>query len=302
MIVKMKSVGKLLFILFFSSVVFDTSHAKAESYIEELQDQWVQPVKGTITDYFGTRNGHHKGIDIAAPEGEIIISVAAGTVSKSYYSSTYGHVVFIQHPEGFETVYAHLSERKVNEEDTVSKGQQIGVIGNTGVSTGTHLHFELHEGTWTYEKEHALDPVFVFEDNSMQNENKLHHGTNKMDIQTKKLKPNNELEKSEELHTLDNKSIKTITVSKNDTLWGLAKEHNVPIASLKKWNHLNGSTIYPSQKLIISPTEEESYVVKAGDTLHSIADSFQTSTDKIKSTNELQGETIYPDQVLIIKE
>ncbi len=136
---------------------------KAESLtLEDLSENWVQPVEGVITDTFGTRKGKHKGIDIAAPNGEAIRSVSAGVVTKSYYSDSYGHVVFIKHPEGYETVYAHLHKRFVTEGETVKKGESVGIIGNTGISTGTHLHFEVHKGEWTIEKKYALDPIFMF--------------------------------------------------------------------------------------------------------------------------------------------
>ena len=68
------------------------------------------PSDGVITDLFGTRQGHHKGIDIAAPLGSHVYAVENGIVSKSYYSDTYGNVVFIKHDNQIETVYAHLKE------------------------------------------------------------------------------------------------------------------------------------------------------------------------------------------------
>ena len=80
---------------------------------EEFQNlNWQFPTSGKITDVYGSRNGEHKGIDIADSVGTPIHSVDEGIVSKSYYSSSYGHVVFIKHPSGFETVYAHLQSRK----------------------------------------------------------------------------------------------------------------------------------------------------------------------------------------------
>ncbi|MBS4161386.1 M23 family metallopeptidase, partial [Klebsiella pneumoniae] len=105
---------------------------------------WIEPIKGEITDQFGTRGGKHKGLDIAAPEGESVVAAAGGTVSKSYASDSYGQVIFIKHDNGYETVYAHLSKRLKQKNDRVRKGEQIGIIGNTGISTGTHLHFEIH--------------------------------------------------------------------------------------------------------------------------------------------------------------
>lgn len=295
-------IGTFIIGLFTGVILLSTQSVSAQSYIEELEDQWVQPVNGTITDTFGTRNGKHKGVDIAAPEGEEIVSVSAGTVTKSYYSDTYGHVVFINHPEGYETVYAHLHKRLVQEGDQVKKGQIVGIIGNTGISTGTHLHFELHKDEWTYEKEHALDPLFVFE---LPNDSV---------VQSQENSANDKVERKEEeqiltlapekpvSHVHDEKEIKQITVEEGDTLWGLSLAHNIPINSLKKWNDLKGNTIYPDQKLTVHLNKDQSYVVQSGDTIFSIAEEFSVDPETIKTVNQLNNETIYPKQVLIINE
>jgi murein DD-endopeptidase MepM/ murein hydrolase activator NlpD len=230
--------------IMFGMLVIEKNHVQAESYIKELEDQWVQPVNGTITDTFGTRHGKHKGIDIAAPEGEEIVSVSDGKVTKSYYSDSYGNVVFIEHPEGYETVYAHLSKRNVKEGETVKKGQVVGIIGNTGISTGTHLHFELHEGEWTYEKEHALDPLFVFESHT------AHVNQQK---KVNEIKDNNQIQEESKKNTTNEQDAqkKVITVTKGDTLWGLSSEYDVSIKSLQEWNDLNGETIYQNQQLTL---------------------------------------------------
>ena len=75
-------------------------------------NQWAWPVEGQISDYFGTRHGKHYGIDIAAPIGAPVSAIQEGKVTKSYYSSSYGNVVFIKHGE-YEAVYAHLNKRYV---------------------------------------------------------------------------------------------------------------------------------------------------------------------------------------------
>lgn len=131
---------------------------------------FIWPTYGLITDTFGTRNGQHYGIDIAAPRGTAVISVSDGIVTKSYYSSTYGNVVFIEHNQDFETVYAHLHERLVKEGDTVYEGEQVGTIGNTGRSSGDHLHFEVHDGKWTNTKNNAIDPFLVLVNQSDENQ------------------------------------------------------------------------------------------------------------------------------------
>ncbi|WP_163970535.1 murein hydrolase activator EnvC family protein [Oceanobacillus halotolerans] len=126
------------------------------------------PVNGYITDYFGTRGGTHYGMDVgnatAKSGGDVPIYAAAdGVVSRAYYSSSYGNVVFITHifgDEQYESVYAHMKYTPlVSSFQIVSKGQQIGVMGTTGDSSGPHLHFEIHSPSWNDAKSHALDPL-----------------------------------------------------------------------------------------------------------------------------------------------
>ena len=112
--------------------------------------QFIWPVSGTITSGFGVRRHpvfgdlrQHSGIDIAAPHGTRVVAADSGTVIESTYNSSYGNYVVISHGNGVTTLYAHLSTRSVGKGTTVSKGQQIGLIGSTGVSTGPHLHFEV---------------------------------------------------------------------------------------------------------------------------------------------------------------
>lgn len=92
---------------------------------------------------YGTRK-FHKGTDIPAPGGSPVLAAKAGTVSQSYYSSSYGNYIVISHGGGLMTAYAHLSSRLVSAGASVSAGQQIGKVGSTGNSTGNHLHFEVY--------------------------------------------------------------------------------------------------------------------------------------------------------------
>lgn len=107
------------------------------------------PVKDAyrFTSGFGTRWGRlHAGADFAAGHGTPIYSTADGVVTHATWLSGYGRLVKIQHEFGIETRYAHLSRIRVNVGDRVSKGQRIGDMGNTGRSTGTHLHYEVRVG------------------------------------------------------------------------------------------------------------------------------------------------------------
>lgn len=92
---------------------------------------------------YGTRK-FHKGTDIPAPGGSAVLAAKAGTVVQSYYSSSYGNYIVVNHGGGVMTAYAHLSSRLVSAGATVSAGQQIGKVGSTGNSTGNHLHFEVY--------------------------------------------------------------------------------------------------------------------------------------------------------------
>lgn len=316
MLVLLKRISILTMIGFFLGMfVEELNHdTLANSYIDELEDHWVQPVNGEITDTFGTRNGNHKGVDIAAPKGEEIVSVSDGKVTKSYYSDSYGHVVFIEHPEGYETVYAHLSKRNVSEGVTIKKGETVGIIGNTGISTGTHLHFELHKGEWTYDKTHALDPLFVF---GLPNSNVTTDHTHGIDStesvisehsfrvseekkQTIKTKVQSSSGEKAEDNQVGKEQRKVVKVTKGDTLWGISQTFKVTIKSLKEWNKLNSDTIYPGQEITVYLNKEKSYVVQAGDTIQSIAKEFRVAPESLKEANQLENEMIFPMQVLSI--
>ncbi|WP_296641628.1 DUF5930 domain-containing protein [Roseinatronobacter sp.] len=89
------------------------------------------------------RTKMHTGIDWAAARGTPILSTADGVVKKAGRMSGYGNIVIIQHDFGLETYYAHLNSIDVREGQRVSRGQKIGGMGTTGVSTGVHLHYEV---------------------------------------------------------------------------------------------------------------------------------------------------------------
>lgn len=101
---------------------------------------------GYISSKMGPRWGRqHKGIDIARPSSYGIKAADNGVVTFAGYDGSYGNKIVIDHQNGYVTVYAHLSKINVSVGQTVSRGSQIGIMGSTGHSTGTHLHFEVHK-------------------------------------------------------------------------------------------------------------------------------------------------------------
>ncbi|WP_053070433.1 peptidoglycan DD-metalloendopeptidase family protein [Alkalihalobacillus pseudalcaliphilus] len=155
-----KRVTIALSLALFIGVLFWGTNHTVRAADRSFEGSFIWPTIGELTDTYGTRGGKHFGLDIAAPEGTPVVSVQEGIVSKSYYSSSYGNVVFIKHEQSnMETVYAHLFERKVAEGDLVQANQLIGTVGNTGHSRGNHLHFEMHDSEWDLHKSASVDPL-----------------------------------------------------------------------------------------------------------------------------------------------
>ncbi|MGM9987954.1 MAG: murein hydrolase activator EnvC family protein [Bacillaceae bacterium] len=141
------------------------SHATPKGgYPESTSNDFMRPAVGPITSGFGLRDlGDHDGVDIAKRGSDVpVVASASGVVIRSYYSSSYGNVVFLSHHINgrlFTTVYAHMENRAVQEGQAVEKGQFLGYMGNTGFSFGAHLHFEIHEGPWNATKSNSVDPM-----------------------------------------------------------------------------------------------------------------------------------------------
>lgn len=117
----------------------------------KIPPTYIKPISGgRLSSSFGRRTApkkgastYHKGVDWAVPTGTAVWASCGGTVTRAGWGSGYGYVVYITHPDGRQTRYAHLSKVLVSAGQTVSQGQKIALSGNTGVSTGPHLHFEI---------------------------------------------------------------------------------------------------------------------------------------------------------------
>ncbi len=110
--------------------------------------EWPLNASGRISSGFGHRSSptagastYHRGLDIAITAGTPVMAAGDGKVVTATYSSSAGNYVMISHGDRLYTVYMHCSSLAVSEGDTVTKGQTIGYVGSTGISTGAHLHF-----------------------------------------------------------------------------------------------------------------------------------------------------------------
>lgn len=127
---------------------------------------FILPSTGRFTSGFGGRDigagaESHLGMDIANSPGTPIVAAASGMVSHAGSMGGYGNVVILTHSingQTHATVYAHMNSINVSVGQSVSQGQQVGGMGNTGRSTGTHLHFEIHVGPWNGARSNAVNP------------------------------------------------------------------------------------------------------------------------------------------------
>ena len=108
------------------------------------------PTKGWLTSYFGMRNSPvtgrrniHEGLDIAASTGTPVTATADGVVVRVGYSPSYGKMVLIDHGYGYRTLYGHNSKNHVRPGQQIKRGEKIAEVGNTGRSSGSHLHYEV---------------------------------------------------------------------------------------------------------------------------------------------------------------
>lgn len=117
----------------------------------KIPPTYIKPVSGgVITDRYGPRTvtfkgmtAFHWGVDFAVPYGTAIYASCGGTVAFAGWDSSYGYVIYINHPDGRQTRYAHNSKLLVSKGDYVSQGQKIALAGMTGAANGYHCHFEM---------------------------------------------------------------------------------------------------------------------------------------------------------------
>lgn len=128
---------------------------------------FIRPVSGRYSSGFGGRDigegaESHLGQDIANATGTPISASASGYVSFAGVMGAYGNVVILTHSingQSYSTVYAHMSAINVSSGQAVSQGQTVGLLGSTGRSTGPHLHFEIHIGSWNGSRSNAVNPM-----------------------------------------------------------------------------------------------------------------------------------------------
>lgn len=238
------------------------------------------PRKGIVTSDFGRRDrGYHYGIDIKLRTGNEVKAAFEGMVRISQYSSSYGNVVVIRHNNGLETLYAHLSKRKVSPGDYVQTGEIIGLGGNTGRSSGSHLHFE------TRYKGEPINPkkIIDFETGELQNDTifltKYNFASSKNILKKKKVKKSAKV-------TLKNEKKKP-----TNNIAQVAKQVVKTPPVVKKIDTHKSAPA--KKKTTAKPSGAKKYhKVKSGNTLYSLARENGVTVQQIRTWNKLKGNNI----------
>ena len=190
-----------------------------------------------VTDIFGYRPRRrrvHNGLDIKVERGDTIYAAFDGKVRiTAFQRRGYGHYVVIRHNNGIETLYAHLSKKLVNENQNVKAGDPIGLGGNTGRSTGSHLHFE------TILLGKCIDPALLF------------------DFPNQDVTGDQYVYRKPGARYVENGKVKVVgpepkyhKVKSGDTIERIARKHGVSQQTIFKLNGLNSrSIIRPGQNL-----------------------------------------------------
>ena len=250
-----------------------------------------------VTSVFGVRGRQmHNGIDLKLQTGDTVRSAFSGKVRiKSYERRGYGYYLVIRHQNGLETVYGHLSKFLVDDNEIISAGQPIGLGGNTGRSTGSHLHFETRFLGQALNPSHIID--FTNDGVPHNDQYVLYKGS---------------FGKNVNLYTSTSEKIVYHRVQKGETLGKIALMYKTSVSELCKLNGLTtksilrvgqslrcGTTIDTSVKKdaeIITPQESGPvtaayHKVQAKETLSAIAAQYNTTVDELCRLNHMQSST-----------
>jgi murein DD-endopeptidase MepM/ murein hydrolase activator NlpD len=188
--------------------------------------EFLFPVPGVVTSHYGPRWGRmHKGTDIDLETGDSVYAAFSGKVRiVDYEPRGYGHYVVVRHQNGLETIYAHLSQVLVVENQTLEAGEVLGLGGNTGNSRGSHLHFEFRYLGNAIDTEHVVnysnkiiltDTLILTKDKMQGYQAEAKHGSSA------------------------NSRAKYYVVRRGDTLSKIASRHGISIRQLAKLNKIS---------------------------------------------------------------
>ena len=234
--------------------------ALPDSFRISLKDFCMPTDNRLVTSNFGARWGRqHKGIDVKVYIGDTIRAAFSGKVRVVRYEGRgYGKYVVIRHYNGLETIYGHMSKQLVSEDDEVRAGDPIGLGGNTGRSTGSHLHFETRlcgvalnpALMFDFRNQDVVDDYYTFRKSTYQNESavatrlrgagSINFTNDGEDVELATAAPAASYKQESRFHK----------VKKGETLYSIAKHRGTTVDAIMKLNHLKkNSKLKPGQIL-----------------------------------------------------
>ncbi|MDE7414268.1 MAG: peptidoglycan DD-metalloendopeptidase family protein [Muribaculaceae bacterium] len=194
------------------------------------------PVPGRVTSNYGYRakfGRMHKGVDLALKSNDTVYAAFDGKVRLTNYEAKgYGNYVILRHPNGLETVYGHLNKHLVKPNQTVKAGQPIGLGGNTGRSTGPHLHFE------TRFMGYAINPAAIFDFANQTTHTDTYTFSKATYTQPRNFAPSKKKEENVNPYRPATEVASTYTVKTGDNMASIAKRYGISTSTLRRLNNM----------------------------------------------------------------
>ncbi len=221
-----------------------------DSFLINLKHFCMPTTSKVVTSNFGRRWGRmHKGIDVKVYIGDTIRAAFSGKVRIVRYEARgYGNYVVIRHYNGLETIYGHMSKHLVEENQVVKAGDPIGLGGNTGRSTGSHLHFETRlcgvalnpALMFDFRNQDVTGDTYMFHKDTYQNESVLANKMNgKSDASLASSSNGSSRGKSGSSSSAASADVRYHKVRRGETLSSIAKKRGTTVSKLCKLNHIS---------------------------------------------------------------
>ncbi|MEN9967960.1 MAG: hypothetical protein RIR94_129 [Bacteroidota bacterium] len=209
---------------------------------DEYDQNFHMPAPGIVTSRYGPRNGrNHNGIDIDLETGDTVYATWSGKVRYAKYNDGgFGNLVIIRHPNGLETLYAHLSKFLVYPDQDIVAGEPIGLGGNTGHSYGSHLHFEIR----FYDAPMNPEEIINFSERGLKNENLfVHKGLFRPGAKPSDYYEDHPTEVVQAPVVVRTPQVRYYKVRPGDTLTEIAARNNTTVTNICQLNGIKPTTV-----------------------------------------------------------
>ncbi|MEY4486997.1 MAG: hypothetical protein RL440_1539 [Bacteroidota bacterium] len=209
---------------------------------DEYDQNFHMPAPGIVTSRYGPRNGrNHNGIDIDLETGDTVYATWSGKVRYAKYNDGgFGNLVIIRHPNGLETLYAHLSKFLVYPDQDIVAGEPIGLGGNTGHSYGSHLHFEIR----FYDAPMNPEEIIDFTERGLKNENLfVHKGLFRPGAKPSDYYEDHPTEVVQAPVVVRTPQVRYYKVRPGDTLTEIAARNNTTVTKICQLNNIKPTTV-----------------------------------------------------------